>query len=117
MLFCMQTTLALAHCTRLQAGSGSADAPFLLVLCPAQGLTTINMSSPPDDEEAPHQAQVDWCLACHALPSVVFPAPSDLTTPLPLAADVSFGARHARPAVQPRAPPYRPTGPPDFVKT
>lgn len=112
LLFCLQSSLAMAHCARLGAASPSADQPFLVVICTSQGLVTVDMSSPDDRQDAPPKAMADFCLACHVLPSIDLPAPATLSTPVLLPDVVDYVSRHPVRPVGARAPPYHPTGPP-----
>lgn len=112
LLFCMQSSLALAHCGRLRMAMPAEAGAFLVVICTSQGLVTVDMSSPGDRDEAPQQAKSDLCLACHVMPSIDLPAPIAIATPLALPVEARFVQRHAALPSGARSPPYHPTGPP-----
>ncbi|MBS7792323.1 hypothetical protein KTR66_20190 [Roseococcus sp. SDR] len=112
LVLCLQSGLALAHCLRM--GNPAGHQPFPVEICTAEGLVKIDLGDAQDGEGERQGAPAAFCLACHGLPQITLPAPTDVAAPL-----VAFTARPPSAAADAaplgaRAPPYRPTGPPRF---
>lgn len=105
-LLFVQSGLAVAHCL-----PGMAPGEGVTVeICSAEGMRTIRLDAEGDREAGGEAA---FCPACHGLPNIALPAPSQLAGPAWSAAAMAWhGAGTARLAPPSRASPYDGRAPP-----
>ncbi|WP_431282269.1 DUF2946 family protein [Humitalea sp. 24SJ18S-53] len=108
LVLCLQSSLAMAHCLRLT----TADQPFHVEICTAEGLMLIDLAEPQDGERHSDRAFAGFCLACHGLPGIALPAVAEVPAPRMTPILLPPLARQTAPPLGARAPPYHPTGPP-----